>query len=355
MIGAEDIGDKHKKNKNDTKVIINKKTLTVSALILASLSVILVSSGPISYLVTNNTTIRAAAQTSPSSTTNAGESSSSAPSSAESTPPSSSASSSSAPTSSPSSTSPTSSSPSSSAPISSSENSGGNPHGGPPGLTKQNPGQSSGASPPPGQSFTPPGQCQGPEFGLCNGVCTDLYKSPNCGKCGNDCAVTLGNSVCTLGTCACGENNNVCEFPFGSGRYQCTNFQTDNINCGGCNTPTSPHQCTGGSSCKAGSCKCPAFTEMCNGQCVDPLDFDSDPANCGACSTPTSPHQCGGSTPFCVNSQCSSCPAGQHTFTCPPAPPGTPPGATSICVRDGCGGGLLNGACVQVCAPGDPL
>jgi hypothetical protein len=44
------------------------------------------------------------------------------------------------------------------------------------------------------------------------------------------------------------------------------------------------------------------------------------------------------------------CPDGQHPFTCPPAPGGGSVGQT-ICVRDLCGGGLLNGACVEVCAP----
>jgi hypothetical protein len=51
----------------------------------------------------------------------------------------------------------------------------------------------------------------------------------------------------------------------------------DQSNCGSCG-----HSCSGGESCVAGECKCPAGFDVCSGVCTNK---QSDRNNCGACGT----------------------------------------------------------------------
>src|SRR5262245_61491948 len=55
----------------------------------------------------------------------------------------------------------------------------------------------------------------------------------------------------------------------------CHDLATSNEHCGACN-----EECSGGASCFAGSCVCPAGQTRCNSFCVD---TQADPKNCGAC------------------------------------------------------------------------
>src|SRR5205085_2391199 len=81
----------------------------------------------------------------------------------------------------------------------------------------------------------------------------------------------------------------------------CIDTQTDNQNCGACDKI-----CTGGTTCVAGACTCPANTTLCNGACVN---FATDRANCGGCSTladgGTDPTHVCAQFKACVNSQCT--------------------------------------------------
>ncbi len=136
----------------------------------------------------------------------------------------------------------------------------------------------------------------------CNGACPNLQSdSNNCGHCGTQ--VSLGNTLfafikliflqcptgssCSSGSCKCTNSGQ----PPCNGA--CPNLQSDSNNCGHCGTQVSlgdnlfaliklTHlQCTSGTSCSSGSCKCTNSGQpQCNGACPT---YSSDSSNCGAC------------------------------------------------------------------------
>ncbi len=120
----------------------------------------------------------------------------------------------------------------------------------------------------------------------CNGVCSNLRSSPNCGACGNDCRV-YGETCC--------------------GNY-CADLKNDFDNCGSCGfrcDDPGPHVY---GECVEGACvyDCVPGAILCDGACTA---VDSDPDNCGACG-----NVCSEPTPYCSNGTCipadEPCPGG---------------------------------------------
>ena len=102
----------------------------------------------------------------------------------------------------------------------------------------------------------------------------------------------LDGGTCPIGTALCG------------GR--CVNLNSDNVNCGGCNTV-----CQQGDLCQKGICgggglgACPGMQTRCNGQCSD---TSVDILNCGTCGVACAQNQ------TCMAGTCadaSNCPMGQ--------------------------------------------
>jgi glucosylceramidase len=102
-----------------------------------------------------------------------------------------------------------------------------------------------------------------------------------------------GGSVnCPTGQTACGT--------------ACVDTSSDSSNCGGCGT-----SCSGGQSCQASQCKCPAGLLDCGGSCVA-----SDATHCGSCVNACSSGQvcsnnactssCGGGTTACGSACCTA-------------------------------------------------
>jgi hypothetical protein len=378
MTGSGDRGDKNNKdNNNNNKVRINKRTLILSTLILVSLSVILVSSGPISYLMTNNTTMRAAAQSSPSSATNTREPSSSPSSSA----PSSSGSSSTSPTSpsssrAPTSTPPKSSSPSSTLSTQSSLNpnspTSSSPSSSSPTSTTSSPTSTTSPSP---SSTTPSADAEAaakktkkpPPPAFCQNHPTDPRCCPSgshyCSaekRCASD-LTALCDPACTTAD-PCGDKcitppQNVGGVDCGNG--QCVKLGTD-ANCADCGdncgdptkhapgtacTTGSVHEChctdpdqeealvngqlkcvtqcaEGATRDSSGACHCGTNEQVCG---ADPANHDpgtctdtTKDGNCGACGvTCSNVITAPGGQPTCNNGVCQACPVGAVYVSCP--------------------------------------
>jgi len=70
----------------------------------------------------------------------------------------------------------------------------------------------------------------------------------------------------------------------------CVETQTDDYHCGACG-----NVCSGGETCRAGTCVCPAGLTECSGTCVD---TKTDPSNCAGCGSACPTGQ------TCVNGAC---------------------------------------------------
>src|SRR3954465_14155661 len=109
----------------------------------------------------------------------------------------------------------------------------------------------------------------------CNGVCTDVTTTQNCGACGKVCGT---GASCQSGACKCG-----------TGLLSCNNMcvPSNSSNCGACGVT-----CPGTQVCNNGSCSAMCGTnqlQCAGGACAT---IATDNANCGACGTVCS----GGST-----------------------------------------------------------
>jgi hypothetical protein len=155
--------------------------------------------------------------------------------------------------------------------------------------------------------------------------------SANCGECGNVCT---GGSTCKAGSCQCTGTQTLCH-----GTCMST---TTNGNCGACDIT-----CSGGTQCNGTACVCPAGEIDCGGICKNVLG--SDTTNCGACGTTCDTGQmcvkgvcmlvCGGSTPNACDGRCTNLQSdGNNCGRC-----GNP------CAR---GETCMNGVC---CASGEVL
>ena len=202
-------------------------------------------------------------------------------------------------------------------------------------------------------------------FEVCNGACTDISTSPNCGSCGEICP---GGQFCapTLQSAPAKPYACVASCPAGLTECgtQCVDTTSTAAHCGSCTTPC-PKATNGTYSCSNSKCQldcdatyrtcpadstvcvredvqhcgpdcvacpaspigteqcsliagtyscqvtCPANTmehkyDVCAGACVD---VDSDPNNCGACGL-----HCGGNNTTCM------CKLGICAGTCMPTP-----------------------------------
>jgi hypothetical protein len=153
----------------------------------------------------------------------------------------------------------------------------------------------------------------GSERVLCDGGCvqgyadctdsatrcaTELSVHSSCGSCDSVC---MANEVCSPAvgaqTFSC---VTTCTAPFpDSCAGACTDFQSDDDNCGGCGES---HACPDALSCQQGQCRCPEGTLDCgDGSCQLPSADNSCGAACNVpCPSPTS-H----GTPACDGSRCT--------------------------------------------------
>lgn len=114
--------------------------------------------------------------------------------------------------------------------------------------------------------------CPGDEV-RCNGVCTTLTSTTNCGACGNDCAKHGPAATCTDGKCTCPGDR----CPATGDTFVCTNRSEDPLNCGTCGT-----KCAEGEYCKTGGCACMPPLVRCSSTsgCVD---VGGHHEYCGSC------------------------------------------------------------------------
>jgi Stigma-specific protein, Stig1 len=157
----------------------------------------------------------------------------------------------------------------------------------------------------------------------CTNFATD---NNNCGACGNHCGP---GTTCTGGTCTsiCGPGTTFC----GTG---CADLDSDNQNCGTCGTVCSPPN-----SCIGGAC-----VNVCTGVCAPGTTFCSASGRCE--NTQTDPNNCG----TCGN----VCPAGNVCVAgvCqPPCGPGETLCGTTCVNTDSDPNNC--GACGNVCAAGN--
>ena len=145
------------------------------------------------------------------------------------------------------------------------------------------------------------GQCSSECLGAtteCGGACVDTsIDGDNCGACGIKCSAVMGSAKCTSGLCAivsCTEGYGDCDTDYSNGCE--APLSTDN-NCGACST-----MCTGGKSCKSGSCQCLTGATDCDGTCVN---IQTNGKHCGKCGNACPASQ------VCANGECSTeCPEG---------------------------------------------
>jgi hypothetical protein len=140
--------------------------------------------------------------------------------------------------------------------------------------------------------------CSGEEQ-CCNGACVSLNTNDNCGSCSNSCGAC---EICIEGTCetkVCAAACQYCNLATGQCDYcreccnnRCTDFESDNANCGRCG-----HVCPFDASCQSSLCMCnnPALVacgaSCCDGNCCGGACCGASPCNpsgvgCGVpCST----------------------------------------------------------------------
>ncbi len=131
--------------------------------------------------------------------------------------------------------------------------------------------------------------CDG--LGACEGACTDLGTTRNCGACGNRC--DAGGSSCTGGECRCPGGLTDC-------LGVCLDTSTAAEHCGRCNNAC-PGAVGGEPRCEEGRCvdPCPGGQLACDGVCVHPA---GDLGHCGACGN-ACPSAVGGQA-RCEDGQC---------------------------------------------------
>ncbi len=108
--------------------------------------------------------------------------------------------------------------------------------------------------------------CEG--LGACDGVCTDITTTTNCGTCGTRC---LTRGVCDAGVCGCPAD-------FGECDGVCTSLTT-RTDCGECD-----NACSAGLSCLDEVCRCPTGLALCGSVCR-PQSTTSRCGGCSACAT----------------------------------------------------------------------
>lgn len=103
---------------------------------------------------------------------------------------------------------------------------------------------------------------------------TDDTSMDASGPCGGE--FCTDGQICNNGTCECPQYHELCD-------GECVAVNLDPDNCGGCADSPEGEQCTGDEVCNLGDCTtdCPEGTEPCNGRCVD-TDISDD--HCGTCN-----------------------------------------------------------------------
>jgi len=126
----------------------------------------------------------------------------------------------------------------------------------------------------------------------CGNQCVDLLTDElHCGGCDTPCDpgryCSGGNCLCEGGTTDCGGT--------------CINTLTDNLNCGGCDQP-----CPADRTCTNGSCECGGGLTDCGGTCVN---TQTDHDHCGFLCLPCgADEQCMFGFCTCANTVCGLCP-----------------------------------------------
>ena len=192
------------------------------------------------------------------------------------------------------------------------------------------------------------GPCKSPDVDQCNGACTDFATDENnCGGCGNVCSGSCVGGQCQTDAMSCNSPTpDLC--PCATGATGCTNFLIDPANCGGCG-----NACAVGQSCQNGTCAgCTGASapDQCGAMCTN---FQSDPFNCGGCGvtcasglclrgqclacTAASPDSCGGQ---CTNVISDAANCGGCGNTCP---------AGGSCQQGQCAGVVCGGDTPDLC------
>jgi hypothetical protein len=121
----------------------------------------------------------------------------------------------------------------------------------------------------------------GPNYGCCDGTCTDLTTNENCGGCNTtnpdfNCSVAYNYCSCQKDQnngygCHCDPNQGATNC-----NGECRLLQTDPEHCGSCN-----NKCNADSNCSEGRCVCKdANLTICGSSCAD---LATDDNNCGDC------------------------------------------------------------------------
>lgn len=202
--------------------------------------------------------------------------------------------------------------------------------------------------------------CNPPDFIDCGGVCVDWRNDPdNCGVCGNACKSINGTAACTNGTCqlACDPGFMNCD---GNPATGCeTNIATNPDHCGYCYQPCGGAQgCVGGTCTRLGcdgtapcSGQCPQSS---NGNCTCGTTMEGNPV-CYLHQHGCAGHDCTGDADCtadygpdatCISGFCST----PDLYCTSDAECGS--GAACVNKNDGCGGcDLFTGSTKGICNP----
>jgi hypothetical protein len=136
------------------------------------------------------------------------------------------------------------------------------------------------------------GTCSGATPNACGTSCVNFQTdNANCGACNTSCSM---GTTCSNAKCACAAGSALCT---GDGGTSCSNVQTDPAHCGSCGNP-----CTGSQVCSMGMCSatCGSGMMQCGSSCTNTA---TDPANCGGCMEPCPMRA--NATAACATSACS--------------------------------------------------